>query len=243
VVAALGLPPESRVEQRVPKKLLVENGAPTAADKRQIESGIEELFWWAALKPTTIGVPDYRDDVREYVEIAVVSLSLRAEGKAARLNELVHRAVPYPVLLVTEQGASFTLSVAQKRKAQNEEGRVVLDGSVVVAPLVVTPPPYFALAALPKANLYALYQGWQAALESILAAHVTGAPVTPTSPETAAVRREALAAHARLTREIAALRTQAVKEKQTGRRVELNLKVKRLEADLSAAAAALNPEP
>jgi hypothetical protein len=58
------------VNQRVPKKLLLENGAPTAADKRLINEGIEELLWLAALKPTTIGVPEYRDEVREYLEIA-----------------------------------------------------------------------------------------------------------------------------------------------------------------------------
>ena len=48
VIAALGLPAEARVDQRVPKKLLVENGAPTAADKRQINDGIEELLWLAS---------------------------------------------------------------------------------------------------------------------------------------------------------------------------------------------------
>ena len=35
VIAALNLPADARVDQRVPKKLLVENGAPTAADKRE----------------------------------------------------------------------------------------------------------------------------------------------------------------------------------------------------------------
>ena len=59
LLAALDLPASSRVDQRVPKKLLLENGAPTAADKRLINDGIEELLWLAALKPTTIGVPEY----------------------------------------------------------------------------------------------------------------------------------------------------------------------------------------
>ena len=36
LIAALNLPPEARVDRRVPKTLLVENGAPTAADKRRI---------------------------------------------------------------------------------------------------------------------------------------------------------------------------------------------------------------
>ena len=85
LLAALDLPAGSRVDQRVPKKLLLENGAPTAADKRHINEGIEEFMWLAALKPTTIGVPEYRDDVREYLEVAVLRLTLRAGAKATRL--------------------------------------------------------------------------------------------------------------------------------------------------------------
>ncbi len=81
LIEALDLPAGSRVNQRVPKKLLLENGAPTTADKRIISDGVEELLWLAALKPTTIGVPDYRDDVREYLEIAVLRLTLRAAAK------------------------------------------------------------------------------------------------------------------------------------------------------------------
>lgn len=75
VIEALALPAGCRVDQRVPKKLLLENGAPTAADKRHISEGIEELLWLAALKPTTIGVPAYHDEVREYLEIAVLRLT------------------------------------------------------------------------------------------------------------------------------------------------------------------------
>jgi hypothetical protein len=71
LVTALDLPADARVNQRVPKKLLVDNGAPTPADKREINEGIEELLWLAVLKPTTMGVPDYRDNVREYLEIAI----------------------------------------------------------------------------------------------------------------------------------------------------------------------------
>ncbi|HFX3521225.1 TPA: DUF4391 domain-containing protein, partial [Pseudomonas aeruginosa] len=72
VIQALGLPDSCRVEQRVPKKLLLENGVPTASDKRLITDAIEEIQWFAALKPNTIGVPDYRDAQREYLEIAVL---------------------------------------------------------------------------------------------------------------------------------------------------------------------------
>lgn len=92
VIQALGLPDSCRVEQRVPKKLLLENGVPTASDKRLITDAIEEIQWFAALKPNTIGVPDYRDAQREYLEIAVLVVTLRGTVKPAscsRLAELV----------------------------------------------------------------------------------------------------------------------------------------------------------
>jgi len=122
IIAALALPPESRVDQRVPKKLLLENGAPTAADKRQIKEGIDGLYWIAVLKPTTIGVPEYRDDVREYLEIAVLSLTLRPDAKTGRLVELIHRAIPYPLLLMAEQSNHLTLSLAHKHWSQGDAG-------------------------------------------------------------------------------------------------------------------------
>ena len=138
LIDALRLPESCRVDQRVPKKLLLENGAPTAADKRLITEAIEEIQWVAALKPNTIGVPDYRDTLREYLEIAVLAVTVRGVVKPAshsRLAELVHRAVPYPVLLllVAPQmgGQSLTLSLAHKRWAQNEADKVVLDGSPI----------------------------------------------------------------------------------------------------------------
>ena len=89
VIASLAIPDDARVDRRVPKKLLVEQGAPTAADKRQIQDGIEEMSWIAALKPTNIAVPAFRDDVREYLEIAVLAAdaSLQRETDSpSRIN-------------------------------------------------------------------------------------------------------------------------------------------------------------
>ena len=44
LIDALDLPPDARVDRRVPKTLLVENGAPTAADKRAITEGVDQLL-------------------------------------------------------------------------------------------------------------------------------------------------------------------------------------------------------
>jgi hypothetical protein len=242
LIAALELPAGARVDQRVPKKLLLEQ-APTAADKRRITDGIDEVHWIAALKPTTVGVPLYRDDVREYLEIAVLRTVLRAEAKASRLAEVIHRAVPYPVVLVGEQGESLSLSLAHKRWSQAEAGTTVLDGDVVTADIAHaeagTPIRGFrdalALARQPRTHLLALYQGWTDVLVTLIAARVTGTFKPNQSSAEAAARQGALRECARLDSEINRLRAAAAKERQVARQVELNLELKRAERERAAA--------
>ena len=235
VVTALCLPADARVDQRVPKKLLVENGAPTGADKRQINDGIEELIWLAALKPGTVGVSAYRDDTREYLEIAVLALTLRAGAKAPRLTELIHRAIPYPVFLILSEPAGVALSLAHLRWSQGQAGQTVVDGSFVTAALddesAATRPLLASLdvAAQPRQNLHALYQGWIERFEAHAAARFTGRFAPAADAASAERRRAALAEHERLTREIIGLRASAERETQLNRRVEINLELKRLE--------------
>ena len=242
VINALALPPDARVDHRVPKKLLTEQGAPTAADKRQIQDGIEELLWVAALKPTNIAVPAFRDEVREYLEIAVLTATLRAGAKPTRLIELIHRAIPYPLVLVAAQGDTVTLSLAHKRWSQGETGKVVIEDVRRTAPFRPDAPTAeeasflasLAVSSLPTRDLFALYQGWLDRIAALEAAQITGTVAPPDSADRASALREGLDTHARLQRDLAVLRAQAEKEKQLNRRVELNLEIKRLEAKLAA---------
>jgi len=244
---ALDLPASAMVDKRVPKSMLHEHGAPTAADRRQINEGIEHLVWVAALKPTTIGVAEFRDELREVLEIAVLQLTLRAAAKGGRLIELVHRAVPYPVLLIADQCSNASLSLAQKRWSQAEAGKTVLEGDVVTVEWDAEQDderwPAFrkalGLCQQPRTNLEALYQGWIDTLLALEAARVTGAFSVPTNPEQSGLRRKALQECTRLAREISRLRATAAKEKQMARRVDLNLELKRLEAAQAAAHAIL----
>lgn len=251
LIAALVLPTGCRVDQRVPKKMLIDNGAAIAADKRLLNEAIEETQWLAALKPNTVGVPAYTDADREYLEVAVLSIVTRdapAAGDTAakpvnttRLAELVHRAVPYPVLLVLATPQGLRLSLAHKRWAQNEAGKTVLDGEVLTLDIAADLAPAqafmqsLALARQPNANLLVLYQGWLDCLTALQVARYTGHFAAVDDPALATRRRAALQECQRLEQEAARLRTQAAKEKQMARQVDLNLALKRVQAALAAA--------
>ena len=241
-IDALALPPDASVERRVPKKLLLEQGAPTAADRRQIQDGVEEMLWVAAIKPTNIGVPAFRDDVRDYTEIAVLAVTLRAEAKPTRLIELIHRAIPYPVVLVAAHGDTVSVSLAHKRRSQGAGGEVVIEDIRRTTPFDPATPTTeethflasLAVSGLPNRDLFALYQGWLDRVAALEAARITGTFVSPVSADRASAVRDGLDAYARLQRDLAGLRARAEKEKQVNRRVELNLEIKRLEAKVAA---------
>ena len=247
LIAALTLPDGALIDRRVPKVLLIENGAPTAADKRHIREGIEEFRWLAALKPTTVGVAEYRDAAREYLEIAVLKLTLRSGVHSERLTELVHRAVPYPVLLATCQGDATELSLAHKRWSQGEVGKTVLDGGLVtvalgngcVDELTTEFCAALALSRQPRTSLYALYQGWISTVQALCVARVTGVFSIPVSGVEAEERAYALQEYGRLESRITELTVAANKEKQIARRVDMNLELERLRTDRDAVRARL----
>ena len=163
LIEALALPDSTRINQRVPKKLLADQAAATTADKRQINEGIDEITWLAALKPQLIGVPEYRDALRHYIELAVLGLTLKPGAKSGKLTELLHRAVPYPVLLITQSETGLKLSLAHLRTAQNEVDKTVLDGNLLGVGAIDFTPDFLAAMALerqPQTDLFALYQGW-----------------------------------------------------------------------------------
>jgi hypothetical protein len=240
-IAALDLPAAARVDRRVPKTLLLEHGAPTATDKRRVSEGIEQIQWVAALKPTTIGVAAYHDDSREYLEVAVIRVVFRGEAQTDRLLELVHRAIPYPVVALLEMADRLLLSVAHKRWSQGEAGKTVLDGDPVTVGAPRTGAAHggdftaaLALGQQPRASLLALYQGWFDTLLALEAARLSGVFTILPTDEGRHARRDALRDAARLDAEIGRLRAAASREKQMARQVALNLDLKRAESERAA---------
>ncbi len=250
LIAAFDLPAAALVNQRVPKKLVVENGAPTTADRKLIQDRIEEITWVAALKPASIGVPEYIDEQRAYLELAVLLVDLREAGKVTRLAELIHRAIPYPVLLILANTDGLMLSLAHIRWAQKEADKTVLEAGYPQMAQIGADRgntgfhlresassaedaflQALSLRSQPRSDLHALYQGWLDTLTALQAATITGRFAKTENTEQASARRAALHRCREIDGEVARLRLAAAKEKQIARQVAVNMEIKALLAE------------
>jgi hypothetical protein len=235
---ALHIPESCVVNRRIPKRRLIEE-APTAADRRRITDGVEQLQWRAVLRPSTTGIAGFRDEEREVEELSVLELRLRPNGQQDRTVELVHRAIPYLLLILIERGEELSLSLADKRWSLAEKSKMVLEGGVLIASLdsaaqpdhVVQLVEQLALTRQPQASLYSVYLGWINALVAFRAAEHTGRFSMPESMEHAKRRRQALKRVEMLDAEMATLKRAADREPQMARRAEINLRLQQVRSE------------
>jgi hypothetical protein len=193
IINAFGLPPEARVDRRIAKTVLIDHGASRRADAKLVDEGIARLDWLAELSTPTIAIAANPPTVP-----AINILALTPNGAAkARLIEIIHRAIPAPIMLIT---AGDTPQITLATRHIGEDGRTLALGPILTSPPVGADAQAsafvasLALAALPRTDLAALYEGLIERVEAFTAASITGGEYRlPSSQETAASRRQALA--------------------------------------------------
>lgn len=232
---ALALPESTWVGRRVPREQLDQRELGSVATRRMVQQALSALWWLAILRPNTVGLPAPADGCAP--EIAIVGASINQAERAPRVADLLHRAIPYPVLLLVADDADITMSIAEKRASSRDPARLVPEGTVIAGPRVAVSGgrlrdehssdrqalASLALAAQPDADLGACYRGWAWSLMAWRAAKITGHFRRPTD-ETAANRLASLlAGREALEREALRLDRAIAKATQLRRRVELTL--------------------
>ena len=244
VIEGFELPAAARVDRRVPKKLLADNSPRRV--RVAIEQGIEQLRWVAVLKPGNTAIPTGTfhpsdGDPVPVAEVSVLVLALREDARSPEAVEVVHRAVPYHILLLAEQAGQIQVSVAWKRRSLTQADQfVLLDGPLVapaceMANMAAHQEAFLAHLALgqqPGRDLAQVYQGWASAVLAAQAALITG-QFRPLADAAANLTRQSLLAeHGRLVVEIAGLASRLRQATQVRDRVELGYQLKQAEAGL-----------
>jgi len=238
--ASMALPDSCHLGKRVFKKLFSENASFTAADKRAFADDIENVTWQYTLKPSTVPISAYEDDEREYHEVAVIQVNLKTDKRTKRIAEVIHRAIPYPVLLVLSLPPAFAVSVAHKRFSRAERDAIVAEGvrlsgwmepdalSAEQAGFIES----LALPGLPHTHFFDLYSALVDRVAALDASLLTGSFTLLTSGEEQAERLKRLAECRSIEQHISEQRALLKNETHFNRQLELNTIIKRLESRL-----------
>lgn len=247
IVDAMALPPASRIDRRIPKTVLSEHGAGTAAQRKLIDGTVERLDWLATLSPATAGIAAGTDEERPVPEVQLLALTARAEATQPLLT-IIHRAIPYPLMLLTRiPSGNVRMTLAPLRPAERLHERMVVE-RLVVAPDLAAPldPPAEAFVAslyiggLPQTDLGALYEGLVQRAEALASACLSGTGFSlPKDAAAATARRDDLARHSQLETARIAARAAARKEKRLAHQVALAEQAKALEREIKALASRL----
>ena len=124
----ISFPEAALLGKRVPKKQFLESGELVAGDKKLFRENVKNVYWEFTLKSSTCPVLPFRDNEREYLEIAVLQVEMNSHKGHKRIAEIIHRVIPYPLMLgfYTETG-DIALSIAPKRFSQAEHGAFVAE--------------------------------------------------------------------------------------------------------------------
>jgi hypothetical protein len=244
LVAAFALPP-GPAPRRVPKASLADN-VPTAGDKRLIEGKLARLDWIAAINPATAGITAATVDGLEVGTINALAARTR-EAMAPRMAEIIHRAIPQPVILVHGEdvpGAPAALSLAPKRAAEREAGRVVVAALHDSGTLHSDDQDFLAslaLTRLPSRDLVVLYAGLIERVEALAAARRSLRPFRlAASSEELARWRDGLLRTSELEARIASHAAAMRKESRLAVRVEVGETIHQLKRALDKCMAMLN---
>jgi hypothetical protein len=240
VLAALALPSATHLGQKLSKKSFYERGGLSASQQSLLKEQVAGLEWLAQLKPDNTNIPAYRSEKHEYLEIAVISLQLKpypnslSESQLDTLHQMLHKAIPYPLILLIEQGEQTQLSLAEKsiHQADAAAQKLVL-GEWLKTPWLQAqaldePAQRFmaslAFAQLNHSHLYQLYQSLfhrftQYALAQHTGQYASDAPAPHQSIEQ-------LRQIQTLKKDISALTQRLAKTVAFNQKVEINTQIK-----------------
>ncbi len=244
---SMGIPDACHLGKRVFKRLFRENAKLGATDEKAFREDIDTITWMHTLKPSTIPIKPYEDEQREYHEVALLHVELKTQKRTARIAEIMHRAIPYPLVIVFAFEKMCALSTAHKRFSLAEKGAIIAEELILtdwidlsnVSSVQRDFMNSLAVAGLPHTHFLAFYSAIVDRLVALDCAHLTGEYRLESAVEKRRDQRQRLSVCHDLENRIEELKTAIKKETQFNRQVELNMKMKALENKLKEKVARL----
>ena len=223
----LNFPPESSIGRIISKENFYSQIKFTKAEKKLFTENIKRIYLENTLNRDSINIDEYKDETREYAEIEVVRIVLNEKKGVQKITEIVNRAISNPVIIVFECSEEYLLALAHKRinladKSENTTEEILYtDWLSEDSPLWER----LDIYRFSFRDFYTFYSGFADETAIFLAEKITD---KKTDGETA---RKILKENERYEKEIESLRSELKKATEFNKKMEINLKIKRLEKE------------
>jgi len=237
----MAIPESCYLGKRVFKKLFFENAKLNSTDKKAFKEDIDIIIWQYTLKPTTIQIQSYEDNEREYPEVAVLQINFKNSKRYKRVARVIHRAIPYPLVLIFSDNKNCTLSLAPKRFSQVEKEAIIAEEFFTTGWMNLTSPTKIqehflnslAMKDLPHTHFFAFYSALIERFVALDCARFSGKFELNSKADKQQSKKNILNECHKLELQILEIRSKIKKETQFNRKVELNSKIKKLEQKLN----------
>ncbi|MCY3674575.1 MAG: DUF4391 domain-containing protein [Rhodobacteraceae bacterium] len=229
----MAIPKKCLLNKPLFKKLFLEHAKLDVTDKKALQNDIKKIRWVYTLKPSTVNISAYRDDVREFDEIAIIQIDLTNTSRTQRIAAFVNKAIPYPILLVFKFADTIAISVSDKRINQADKSKRIAQKELLTEWFNPIKPnevqKHFmedmAIKNLSFVNFYAFYSDIINRVIALNSSVHTGS-YKVVSAEKTRMRQERLSQIIDLEREIKDFRSTLNKEIQFNKKLDLNVCVK-----------------
>lgn len=222
----LQLPEEAVFKQFVPKKQFYEHGNLNTRERDLFVHGIERITLYAQLKRDNTNISIYQDDNRTYEEIAILLVELKQDKNLDKLAEIIMELIPYPVMLVFVYNRMVSFYGAHQRDNLQDDTKIILE-TIYQTGFISQDDEFIneiSYKYLDKQNFYTFYEDY---IQSIISYNLKVRNI-----KDAEDAEHLLEEITRIEEEITRLRNQFKREKQFNRKMDLNMKIKKLEAKL-----------
>lgn len=123
----MNIPEECNVQSTIFKKLFYENGTMTTSDKEIFTNDIEKIIWKYSFKEENLNIKSFKNEELYYEEIALIEVSLSKASKYKKICEIIQKTIPYPLILVLIHEDKLLINAAYKRINKVDESKSTID--------------------------------------------------------------------------------------------------------------------
>lgn len=229
IMEVFNIKDEYILNQKIFKKFFYENENLKQHQKNLIKKNVDYINLVTMIKPNIVNIPEYEDDNIQYFEIAILEINLIKEGKEEEISEIINKMIQYPVILFLKYDKIITLSLCEKRLDKQVGANNIIEDILVLKDIYSfknVEDYLISIMYLNNTNLYEYYKDLYKKTYALeLSREVDNYEAISKQP--LEILQESYNLLTKIDRNILSYRNKIIGEVDIGRRVDLNLKLKK----------------